>query len=385
MSLSNPTHLHPLPPPTASAHYSLAATHALRSPPIATVVHPLSTPCHPPPPPQFVHSKNLVLVDLKPQNVVIFGSLLGLKLIDLECCRKAGEPIPFKLTPFYASPELAAAALETMRLGELPSLEYRRREGEGGEADGEGDNRWGPNLQRLALLSENPTLARAVAAASRAANRAGDGSSEMNRDDLKQLEAPLKLPNGKPLRAQPAMDVWALGMIAYELFVNEPFFAGCSDDVALQVLASQSPLDLPASRIAEPQAEHLLSKILQKRAKDRIQLEQVLRHAFLVGGLDTQQVNGSFALLHNSQQTFKDSLDKLSGNVKPGCGGHSFGGSHAQHFGSEERGVSFHSKPRGGGGAAASDKRAKFAEASPTAGAVPHPSGSVLGAALGQP
>ena len=48
-------------------------------------------------------------VDLKPQNLVLFGSLLDLKLIDLECIRKVGEQMPFKLTPFYASPELAAA------------------------------------------------------------------------------------------------------------------------------------------------------------------------------------------------------------------------------------------------------------------------------------
>ena len=67
-----------------------------------------------------------VLVDLKPQNIVIFGSLLTMRLIDLECLRKNGESVPFKLTPFYAAPELAAAALETMRLGQLPPVEYDR-------------------------------------------------------------------------------------------------------------------------------------------------------------------------------------------------------------------------------------------------------------------
>ena len=53
------------------------------------------------------------------------------------------------------------------------------------------------------------------------ASRAGDGKAGLNRDDIKQMEAPLKMPNGKPLRAQPAMDLWSLGMIAYELFANE--------------------------------------------------------------------------------------------------------------------------------------------------------------------
>ena len=72
----------------------------------------------------FLHAKQYVALDFKPQNVVVFGSLLTLKLIDLECLRKVGETIPFKLTPFYAAPELAAAALETMRLGQLPAVEY---------------------------------------------------------------------------------------------------------------------------------------------------------------------------------------------------------------------------------------------------------------------
>lgn len=349
----------------------------------------------------FVHSKNLVLVDLKPQNVVIFGSLLGLKVIDLECVRKAGEPIPFKLTPYYAAPELAAAALETMRLGQLPSLEYRRRPpdggADGGAGDGAGDGageappgQWGPNLQRLSLLEENPTLARAVAAASHAANRAGAGSSTLNRDDLKQLEAPLKLPNGKPLRAQPPMDVWALGMLAYELFVNEPFFAGCSDDVALQALASQQPLELPSSRIAEPQAEHLLAKILQKRAKERITIEQVLRHAYLVGGLDTQQVSGSFAMLHESQQTFKGELDKLTGRMDRGMGGRSQsrGGSSGQTSGAASRGQSFKQPPAQQlpppSQANFSSKRATFSEAAGAAadGRTAFAKGSVLGTAM---
>ena len=343
----------------------------------------------------FVHSKNLVLVDLKPQNVVIFGSLLGLKLIDLECARKVGEPIPFKLTPFYASPELATAAVETMRLGELPSLAYHPRVDDpvGGEEDaaaGDG-SRWGPNLQRLALLSENPTLARAVAAASRAANRAGDGSKELNRDELRQLETPLKLPSGKPLRAQAPMDVWALGMVAYELFVNEPFFAGCSDDVALQVLQSQTPLDLPTSRIAEPQAEHLLSKILQKRAKDRVTVEQILRHAYLVGGLDTQQVGGSFAMLHESQQTFKGELDKLTGRVqRPGAPPASSGGPAASK--SFSRGGA----PGSSGGSSFQHSSAPIPAPAPTPAAAgrarfagapdpaKHPPNSVLGAALGR-
>ena len=131
----------------------------------------------------FVHSRGFVLVDLKPQNLVIFGSLLSLKLIDLECLRKNGDSVPFKLTPFYAAPELAAAALETMRLGQLPPLEYSRAHG---PVDAARDQ-WGPNLEKQALVAESPTLARAVAQASSVVNAAGD-ASDFNKDELKQLE-----------------------------------------------------------------------------------------------------------------------------------------------------------------------------------------------------
>ena len=193
-----------------------------------------------------------------------------------------------------------------------------------------------------------------------------DGASHLNKDDIKALEALLKLPNGKPLRAQTPMDLWSLGMIAYELFVNEPYFAGCSDDVALQVLASAAPLDLPTSRIAEPQAEHLLRKILVKRAKERATVEAIMRHAYVAGGLDTQEVGGSFAMLHESQQTFKGELSKMQGGLNPGGGARAHA---AASFlqpaaggggGGAQRGGSFKSF---GKSAALSEKRAKFSEA----------------------
>ena len=49
------------------------------------------------------------------------------------------------------------------------------------------------------------------------------------------LDVLLKTTAGKPLRASVAMDMWALGLIFFELFTSEPLFYGCSDDVALQV------------------------------------------------------------------------------------------------------------------------------------------------------
>ena len=272
-------------------------------------------------------------------------------MIDLECLRKNGDTVHFKLTPFYAAPELASAALETMRLGALPPLEYARARG---PVDATSDQ-WGPNLGKGALLSESPTLARAVAQASSVVNTAGD-VGDFNKDELRQLEAPLKLPNGKPLRAAVAMDIWAVGLIAFELFTNEPFFAGCSDDVALQVLASSTPLELPMARIADTQAQHLLAKILVKRPKERATIEMILRHAYLVGGLDTQQVGGSFAMLHESQNAFKTELDRLQAGLGPMGGGEAHFGSTA--FGG---GSSVLKKAHSGGSSGGGDRKARFA------------------------
>ena len=125
------------------------------------------------------------------------------------------------------------------------------------------------------------------------------------------------------------------------------------------MLASQAPLDLPFARIAEPQAEHLLAKILVKRPKERAPIEAILRHAYLVGGLDTQQVGGSFAMLHQSQQAFKTDLSKLKDGLAPGStfgvGDSSFTASFTTGGTSFGRGGSSSMKRTG------HDKHAKFA------------------------
>jgi uncharacterized membrane protein YgcG len=118
-----------------------------------------------------------------------------------------------------------------------------------------------------------------------------------------------------------------------------------------QVLSSNQPLELPLAKVTEPQAQHLLAKILVKRPKDRTTIEAILRHAYLVGGLDTQQVGGSFAKLHESQSAFKQELTKLQDGMKdptrsaPGSsftagGAASFGGG-ASSFGVKSKHAKF--------------------------------------------
>ena len=226
--------------------------------------------------------------------------------------------------PSTARPNSAAAS-RTFRRGDIPDIEWKRIEGPidaaakaaGGGGEGQengegGKSRWGANLQKLSLLADKPTLAKAVAAASAAAARSGDpAAAVLNGDEAAQLDAPLKTESGKPLRASLAMDVWSLGMIMWELFTAEPYFVGCSDDVALSVLATGTALSLPLSRIDDVQAQHLLAKILVKRPKERLIVANIVKHAYLVGGLDTEQVRDTFARLHSGQQQFQQKLDEI--------------------------------------------------------------------------
>ena len=70
-------------------------------------------------------------------------------------------------------------------------------------------------------------------------------------------------------------------------------------------------LELPAARISDPQALHLMQKLLLKKPKERATVEMALKHAYLTGGLDTQEVQGTFALLHESQTNFRSALEEL--------------------------------------------------------------------------
>ena len=128
----------------------------------------------------------------------------------------------------------------------------------------------------------------------------------------------LKTASGKPLRANVAMDVWALGLIFYELFTSEPLFFGCSDGVALQVVSSSGPIELPLAKLDDTQAQHLLQRMLAKRPRERPAVEAVLKHSYLVGGLDTREVSKSFAMLHEAQAEFKGELSRLHESVGAG-------------------------------------------------------------------
>ena len=65
-----------------------------------------------------LHTRGLVHLDIKPENIMRFGTCW--KLIDLECCMQidAGTFVSIDdITPLYASPELAQAAIAAYKVG----------------------------------------------------------------------------------------------------------------------------------------------------------------------------------------------------------------------------------------------------------------------------
>mmetsp|Transcript_146296 Transcript_146296/g.207459 ORF Transcript_146296/g.207459 Transcript_146296/m.207459 type:complete len:406 (+) Transcript_146296:97-1314(+) len=179
---------------------------------------------------EFLHGLGFVHLDVKPDNIMRFGSLW--KLIDLGSCLYVGDVVPLDgFTPLYCSPELAEAALE---------------------------------------------------------------ESEANPGPLRW-----------PLRARPAMDLWAAGVVLLDVLVQGCCFAETKASLDLvdlfadatpfegwyRWLASTEPIDLrclvaetPGAALLNAELCNLLDGLLQKEQDSRPSAASVLRHPLLEPG-----------------------------------------------------------------------------------------------------
>ena len=118
------------------------------------------------------------------------------------------------------------------------------------------------------------------------------------------------------MRANCALDMWAFGLIVFELFARQPYFSDKPD--TMQQLASYAELEVPKDVVDDIQCRHMLKKILVKNHLDRANVMAVLKHAYLCGGMDTIQRESSFGYLQQTQQQLQVMLTDLSGHVKNG-------------------------------------------------------------------
>ena len=116
------------------------------------------------------------------------------------------------------------------------------------------------------------------------------------------------------MRASCALDMWAFGLIIFELFARQPFFSDKPD--TMQQLASYAELEVPKDIVDDIQARHLLKKLLVKNHADRASVQAVLKHAYLCGGMDTIQRESSFGYLQQTQEQLQTMLTELSGQLR---------------------------------------------------------------------
>ena len=118
------------------------------------------------------------------------------------------------------------------------------------------------------------------------------------------------------MRAACTLDMWSFGLVFFELFARQPYFADKPD--TMQQLASYAELEVPKDIVDDIQARHVLKKLLVKNHVERANIQAVLKHAYLCGGMDTIQKASSFGYLQQTQAQLQTMLTDLSSHVKAG-------------------------------------------------------------------
>ena len=80
---------------------------------------------------------------------------------------------------------------------------------------------------------------------------------------------------------------------------------------ATTLLGSHAQLQPPQGGFDDPQAYHLLLKMLQKKPADRIEAALTLKHSYLAGGVDTVEMEASFGPMQKGHLFLRSLLNQL--------------------------------------------------------------------------
>ncbi|CAG8553962.1 7038_t:CDS:2 [Paraglomus brasilianum] len=94
------------------------------------------------------------------------------------------------------------------------------------------------------------------------------------------------------IKADMSMDIWSFGCTVYELYTRRPLFSD-EQEATVRLLEAYNTgrFDLLVNRVADPQAKHVLQKLLAINPMKRVSVDEILRGAYLTGGADTAQIS----------------------------------------------------------------------------------------------
>ena len=128
--------------------------------------------------------------------------------------------------------------------------------------------------------------------------------------------------------ASAALDVWSLGVLLWQLFSQQPLVSCEAEALAMIPLRE---VEMSLGCVGDLQARHLLSKMLQRDEVRRISVEEVLKHGYLTGGLDTVQLESTFLPMQKGQLFVRSLLLAITdGGKRASTGAMAFPGQHSQ-------------------------------------------------------
>ena len=80
---------------------------------------------------------------------------------------------------------------------------------------------------------------------------------------------------------------------------------------ATTLLGSHAQLQPPIGGFDDPQAYHLLLKMLQKKPAERIEAALTLKHSYLAGGVDTVEMEASFGPMQKGHLFLRSLLNQM--------------------------------------------------------------------------
>ncbi|CAG8550332.1 11164_t:CDS:2, partial [Paraglomus occultum] len=93
------------------------------------------------------------------------------------------------------------------------------------------------------------------------------------------------------IKADTSMDMWSFGCTIYELFAGKPLFINDDETrTALLDTGCMQHFEFPSKNVSDPQARHVLKKLLAINPTERASIEEILRGAYLTGGADSVQI-----------------------------------------------------------------------------------------------